>query len=122
MQQYVPPKQELIQKQPEPQPEMEAEFSTSLSAQEEISISGGGARQRLMQKLMRETRSRTIVLRNMVTVDEIDEYLEDEITEECSKYGKVSKVLIYQEQQVYIYIYIFFQFQNHYGKHYQIEI
>jgi len=91
------PKEELVQQAS--LPEMDAEFSTSLSAQEEISISGGGARQRLMQKLMRESRSRTVVLRNMVTIDEIDEYLEDEITEECSKYGKVSKVLIYQEQQ-----------------------
>ena len=36
----------------------------------------------------------------MVTVEEIDEYLEEEITDECNKYGKVSKVLIYQEQQV----------------------
>ncbi|XP_075256907.1 poly(U)-binding-splicing factor PUF60-like isoform X2 [Convolutriloba macropyga] len=102
MQQIVPPvKQELPSAtQPAPPPQdVDVEFSHSLSAQEEISISGGGARQRLMAKLMRESRSRTIVLRNMVTVDEIDEYLEDEITEECNKYGKVSKVLIYQEQQ-----------------------
>ena len=100
-QQYVPPTKADPPQQPQQPPaDLDMEFAHSLSAQEEISISGGGARQRLMQKLMRETRSRVIVLRNMVTVEEIDEYLEDEITEECNKYGKVSKVLIYQEQQV----------------------
>jgi poly(U)-binding-splicing factor PUF60 len=84
--------------QPPAPPAIEFE-SHSLSAQEEISISGGGARQRLMQKLMRDTRTKTIVIRNMVTSDEVDEDLKDEINDECSKYGTVNKVLIYQEQQ-----------------------
>ena len=59
MQQIVPPvKQELPSAtQPAPPPQdVDVEFSHSLSAQEEISISGGGARQRLMAKLMRESR------------------------------------------------------------------
>ena len=33
-----------------------------------------------------------IVLRNMVTVEDLDEQLEEEVTSECSKYGTVVKV------------------------------
>ena len=33
-----------------------------------------------------------ICLRNMVSHDEVDSQLEDEITDECSKYGSVQKV------------------------------
>ena len=35
----------------------------------------------------------------MVTVDDIDDDLEDEVTSECSRYGNVKRVLIYQEKQ-----------------------
>ena len=35
----------------------------------------------------------------MVDVDELDEELEDEVTSECSKYGSVERVVIYQERQ-----------------------
>ena len=35
----------------------------------------------------------------MVTADEIDEDLEEEVTEECSRFGEVNKVIIYQEKQ-----------------------
>jgi len=41
-----------------------------------------------------------MILRNMVTVDDIDEDLEGEVTEECGKFGNVEKVIIYQEKQV----------------------
>ena len=40
-----------------------------------------------------------MVLRNMVTEEDLDEDLEDEVTSECSKHGKVERVVIYQERQ-----------------------
>lgn len=40
-----------------------------------------------------------IVLRNMVDADDLDEELEEEVTGECSKYGVVERVIIYQEKQ-----------------------
>ena len=39
------------------------------------------------------------MLRNMVDVDDLDEELEEEVTGECSKYGAVERVIIYQEKQ-----------------------
>ena len=38
------------------------------------------------------SQSNVIVLRNMVTVEDLDEQLEEEVTSECSKYGTVVKV------------------------------
>ena len=35
----------------------------------------------------------------MVASEEVDEQLQEEIEEECSKYGQVENVLIYQERQ-----------------------
>ena len=35
----------------------------------------------------------------MVSADEVDADLEEEITEECSRFGEVSRVIIYQEKQ-----------------------
>ena len=35
----------------------------------------------------------------MVTPDEVDDDLQDEISDECSKYGDVERVIIYQERQ-----------------------
>ena len=35
----------------------------------------------------------------MVTVEDVDEDLETEVTEECSKFGEVLRVIIYQEKQ-----------------------
>ena len=45
------------------------------------------------------TQSRVLVLRNMVSVEDLDEDLEEEVTSECSKYGSVERVIIYQEKQ-----------------------
>ena len=39
------------------------------------------------------------MLNNMVTVDDLDEDLEEEVTSECSKHGSVERVVIYQEKQ-----------------------
>lgn len=35
----------------------------------------------------------------MVTEEDLDEDLEDEVTSECSKHGTVERVIIYQERQ-----------------------
>ena len=43
--------------------------------------------------------STVIVLRNMVDAEDLDEELEEEVTGECSKYGGVERVVIYQEKQ-----------------------
>lgn len=40
--------------------------------------------------------SKVIMLTNMVGPGEVDEELEGEVSEECSKYGKVTKVMIYE--------------------------
>jgi len=40
-----------------------------------------------------------MVLKNMVGVEDLDEDLESEVTEECSKYGEVEKAIVYQERQ-----------------------
>ena len=40
-----------------------------------------------------------MVLKNMVGIEDVDEDLEDEVTDECSKFGIVSRVVIYQEKQ-----------------------
>lgn len=43
--------------------------------------------------------SKVLVLRNMVGVEDLDEDLEHEVTDECSKFGSVSRVVIYNEKQ-----------------------
>merc|ERR1712212_904182 len=79
---------------------MEGQEPATLQQQENMSIKGQSARHLVMQKLMRtRAQSGVILLRNMVTPQECDEELEDEISEECSKYGKVERVIIYQERQ-----------------------
>ena len=37
-----------------------------------------------------------IVLRNMIDPDQVDAELEGEVAEECSEYGKVERVIVYQ--------------------------
>ena len=39
------------------------------------------------------------MLNNMVTAEDLDEDLEEEVTSECSKHGSVERVVIYQERQ-----------------------
>ncbi|KPM08253.1 poly(U)-binding-splicing factor PUF60-like protein [Sarcoptes scabiei] len=75
------------------------EEAQTLQQQENVVIKGSNARQVLMHKLMRKNESRVIVLRNMVSVEDIDSELESEVTDECGKYGAVKKVIIYQERQ-----------------------
>uniref|UniRef100_A0A3Q3WZ52 RRM domain-containing protein n=1 Tax=Mola mola TaxID=94237 RepID=A0A3Q3WZ52_MOLML len=70
-----------------------------LSEQEHLSISGSSARHMVMRKLLRKQESTVMVLRNMVGPDDIDDDLEGEVTEECGKFGRVKRVIIYQERQ-----------------------
>ncbi|XP_054717868.1 poly(U)-binding-splicing factor PUF60-like isoform X1 [Uloborus diversus] len=71
----------------------------TLQQQENMMIKGTNARHILMQKLMRRTESTVIVLRNMVGVEDLDDDLESEVTDECGRYGIVNRVIIYQERQ-----------------------
>ncbi|CAK1580726.1 unnamed protein product [Parnassius mnemosyne] len=71
----------------------------TLQQQESLSISGQSARHLVMQRLMRRRASRTVLLRNMVAADEVDEALHHEIQEECSKWGSVERLVIYNERQ-----------------------
>lgn len=74
--------------------------SQTLSQQEgNVSISGSSQRHLIMQKLMRKTESKVMVLNDMVSAKDMDEDLEGEVTEECGKFGRVTRVIIYQERQ-----------------------
>lgn len=71
----------------------------TLQQQETMSIKGQSARQLVMQRLMRPTESKVLILRNMVGPEDVDEDLQEEIQEECSKFGVVEQVIIYKEKQ-----------------------
>ncbi|XP_071477815.1 poly(U)-binding-splicing factor PUF60-like isoform X3 [Diadema antillarum] len=83
----------------EPVEPKETELPQTISEQENMTISGSNARHMVMQKLLRKSDSNVMVLRNMVGVEDLDDELEGEVTEECGKFGVVNRVVIYQERQ-----------------------
>ena len=72
----------------------------TLSQQENMVIKGQSARHLVMQKLIGarggSRESKVLCLKNMVASEDVDEQLQEEIEEECSKYGDVENVIIYQ--------------------------
>ncbi|KAF0988469.1 hypothetical protein HZS_2218, partial [Henneguya salminicola] len=66
---------------------------------EDVSIRGTNARLLIMQKLARNLESNVIMMRNLVTLDQVDDQLKSELEQECSKYGKVKQVVINREKQ-----------------------
>lgn len=98
----LPPqdKEKELKKEEEDKKKKADEDSTqTLDQQENMKISGTNARHMVMQKLMRKTECKVMVLRNMVGPEDLDSELENEVTDECGKYGNVNRVIIYQEKQ-----------------------
>lgn len=65
------------------------------SLDDNMTIRGGDQRWQMMQRLAsRGDDSRVAILRNMVKASDIDDTLEEEVAEECGKFGDVKRVVI----------------------------
>lgn len=91
---FLKQKQEELQKKL-----MEEGEPQTLQQQETMSIKGQSARHLVMQRLMRPREGKVIILRNMVGPEDVDETLQEEIQDECKKFGEVEQVIIYNEKQ-----------------------
>ncbi|MEN2497459.1 MAG: Poly(U)-binding-splicing factor puf60 [Marteilia pararefringens] len=77
-----------------------ASSTANLSVEENGNLlRGAEAKELHMHKLMRVKEQRVVVLSNMVGVDDVDEALEEEIKNECSKYASVLRVIIYIQDE-----------------------
>lgn len=101
----------------------EAELTQTLQQQESLSIKGQSARHLVMQRLMRPRDSKVVILRNMVGPEDVDEMLQEEIQDECTKFGTVDRVVIYNEKQsenddddAEVIVKIFVEFSASYGE------
>ncbi|XP_076939549.1 DNA-damage-repair/toleration protein 111-like [Bidens hawaiensis] len=65
-----------------------------------VIVNAGEAKQQVEKKTrgvsINGTPTRVVLLRNMVGPGEVDDDLESEVAEECSKYGTVTRVLIFE--------------------------
>merc|ERR1719341_684918 len=83
--------------------EKEALEPATLQQEEEGKGVSKSGRQLVMEKLMvaaaGKMESRVILLTNMVGPEDVDEDLQEDVEQECNKYGKVDHIVIYQEKQ-----------------------
>ncbi|CAG8564434.1 6936_t:CDS:2 [Paraglomus brasilianum] len=70
----------------------------SVAQEENMSISAS-QRYAIMQKLARQETSPVILIQNAVAPMDVDDSLEEEFEEECSNFGKVSKVAIHVDRE-----------------------
>ena len=72
----------------------------TLQQEEEGKGVSKSGRQLVMEKLMvaaaGKMESRVILLTNMVGPEDVDEDLQEDVEQECNKYGKVDHIVIYQ--------------------------
>merc|ERR1712107_428967 len=75
----------------------------TLQQEEEGKGVSKSGRQLVMEKLMvaaaGKMESRVILLTNMVGPEDVDEDLQEDVEQECNKYGIVDHIVIYQEKQ-----------------------
>jgi half-pint family poly-U binding splicing factor len=89
-----------VQSEPINNQKIVSDSEDTLYQQEGLSIKGREQRHLLSQKLnQRRFDSRVCIIRNMANAEDVNDNLQHEVTEECSKYGDIIKVLFYTEQQ-----------------------
>jgi len=94
----------------------EQQGNESTIGSEEQCVVGSAGRHAVMQRLMkaRSVPSTCVVLRNMVGVDDVDDELEKEVTEECSRHGGVESVAIHNDTRLKV-VKIFVKYQDVHG-------